>query len=464
MENRLIRFSAGDKLFTAGEQSRNMYIIRSGTVKVLIEKDRKLIPLIELGKGQYVGEMSFLTGVKRSATVIAETSVLVSDIPPEILDDENLGLSSWAVSIARVLVQRIRSTTELLGDYLLSNVNPDDPAGRRAEDLRSLEIKTLDNIKQGRLYLKGQFSESSIEMLKAKIRELKLKNISPLVLDFSDVIDIDQAGINFIFNLTQSSAVSDEKILIENMQLIRDKVLSIKGLQKILATSHVPLRRVDKDELLIKQGDLEHMMYVVKNGSFTISRKTESGSIALAKAESGDVIGEMSLIKEGSRSADVRADKPGVVHVIDVREFYNNIYNIPGWFMELIRGLVQRLRNTNEMIEQLGKKQEKTEPEKKWSSPFGVVLDSTRPGKFIISGVMTLPNLQYLVQLLKLEMKKNTPEIVLDLSKVKSMEKECAPALLSIYTRMKARNIDVKIRGPKKGLLYLFKHQLENED
>jgi ABC-type transporter Mla MlaB component len=126
--------------------------------------------------------------------------------------------------------------------------------------------------------------------------------------------------------------------------------------------------------------------------------------------------------------------------------------------MELIRSLVQRLRNTNEMIEQLSREQEKIDPKKKWSSPFGVVLDSTKPGKFVINGVMTLPNL---IQLLKLEMKKKTPEIVLDFSKVTSMDKECTPALLSIYTRLKAREIDIRIRGSKKALLYLFKHKTE---
>lgn len=464
MKSRLVRFNEGDIIFRAGETSRNMYIIRTGTVKVLIEKNKKLIPLIELGKGQYVGEMSFLTGVKRSATVIAGTAVLVTEVPPEVLDDENLGLSSWAVSIARVLVRRIRATTELLGDYLISSEHLDPQSGRRAEDLRELEIKTLGKAKPGRLYLRGQFSESSIEILKNKIRELKLKKISPLVLDFSDVMDIDQAGINYIYGLTQSTELADDKIQIENMQLIRDKVLTIKGLQNILATTHVPLKHVEKDELLIKQGSIENVMYVVKNGSFTISRHTDSGDISLAQAEPGDVIGEMSLIKEGTRSADVKAAKPGVVHVIDVREFYNNIYNVPSWFMDLIQGLVVRLRNTNEMIEQISLEQEKTEADRKWDSPFGIVLDAARPGKFIISGSMNLPNLQYLVQILKLEMNKKTPVIVLDMSKVTSMEKECTSALLGIYTRLKARDIEVRIRGPKKELLFLFKNQKKEED
>ncbi len=229
IENKLVRFNEGDTLFHVGETSRDMYIIRSGRVKVLIEKDDMMIPLTELGKGHHVGEMSFLTGIKRSATVVAETSIVANVINPEILDDENLGLSTWAVSIAKVLVRRIRSTTELLGDYLIQEDEiSETPDGRRVDDLKHLDIDYFKDLRPGRLYLKGQFTENAIEILKAKIRELKLKNVSPVILDFSDVIDIDQAGINYLFGLIQSNPVADQKLLVENMQLIRDKVLSIK--------------------------------------------------------------------------------------------------------------------------------------------------------------------------------------------------------------------------------------------
>ena len=457
-ENKLVRFNEGDTLFHSGDISREMYIIRSGSVKVFIEKDGSQIPLTELGKGHYVGEMSFLTGIKRSATVIAESSVIANVLNPSILEDENLGLSSWAVNIAKVLVRRIRSTTELLGDYLIREDLSEKPEGRRADDLKHLEINNFELLKPGRLYLKGQFTENAIEVVKAKIRELRLKKLNPIVLDFSDVIDIDQAGINYLFGLTQSTVLADEKLLIENMQLIRDKVLSIKGLQEIMTKTHVPMKRVEKDDLLIKQGEFEATMYVVKTGLFKISRSTKSGSIVLAEAEAGDVIGEMSLIKEGVRSADVRAAKPGIVHVIDTREFYNNIYNVPGWFMELIKGLVDRLRNTNEMLDQISNdKKSKEEPVKKWESPFSVLMDSSRPGKFIITGIMTLSNLEYLVHLIKLEVKKKTPSILLDFTKVKQIEKESISALLSIYTQLKAKGVYVEIKGPQKIMLNLFK-------
>jgi len=137
-----------------------MYIIRTGTVLVLIEKEGKQIPIKKLGKVQYVGEMSFLTGVKRSATVIAEAAVLVNERPPDILEDEHLGLSTWAVSIARVLVRRIRTTTEQLGSYM---TGPETSAITEPQAASEVSDGNAQQAEQARqLFLKGRFTEKSI--------------------------------------------------------------------------------------------------------------------------------------------------------------------------------------------------------------------------------------------------------------------------------------------------------------
>ena len=461
--DKLIRFQKGDTLFKYGDASREMYIIRTGSVRVVIYKNNQMITLTELGKGNYIGEMAFLTGVPRSATVIAERDLMVSVISPEILIDDELGLSNWAVSIAKVLVRRIRQTTELLGNYIIRESKSDIPWKSEIQTVDSLSMEYNINIRPSRLYLKGNLSELSIDQLKAKIRELKLKNIKPLILDFSDVIDIDQAGITYLYELTQTSDVAEQNIKIENIQLIRDKVLSIKGIQDIITTTKIPLKRVEKNDLLIKQGDIENTMYVVKTGQFAISRKSSTNEIHLAEAEVGDVIGEMSLIKEGVRSANVKAEKAGVVYVIDIREFYNNIYNVPGWFMELIQGLVQRLRDTNEMLDQIMDSKKAKEKSKNWPTPFGMIMDSSNPGKFILKGVVTLANLQYLKQVIRVEISRKTEIIIIDLSKVKQIDKESIAGFLNLYTLLKKKGIKLIFEGPQKSILNLFK-QYDMED
>ncbi|MCK5199800.1 MAG: cyclic nucleotide-binding domain-containing protein [Spirochaetales bacterium] len=454
---KLVRFSKGDTLFETGELSREMYIIRSGLVKVVINKNDQMISLTELGKGHYIGEMSFLTGVPRSATIIAETDVMASVITPDILIDDELGLSNWAVSIAKVLVRRIRKTTELLGNYIIRDTKSEIPWKTEVSTIDSLSLEYNVDIRPGRLYLKGNLTETSIEMLKSKIRELKLKNVKPLILDFSDVIDIDQSGISYLYDLTQTVDIAEHNIRIENIQLIRNKVLSIKGIQDILTTTKIPTKRVGQNELLIRQGDIENTMYVVKTGLFSVTRKSGGGSIHLAEAETGDVIGEMSMIKEGVRSATVKAEKAGIVYVIDIKEFYNNIYNVPGWFMELIQGLVQRLRDTNEMLDQILKDKKEKEKSKKWPTPFCMIMDSSNPGKFLLKGTVTISNLQYLKQVLRVEISRHTEKIIIDLSRVKKIDKESIAGFLNLYTQLKKKKINLIFEGPQKSILNLFK-------
>ena len=457
IKDKLIRFSKGDSLFEYGDTSREMYIVRSGSVRVVINKNNQMITLTELGKGHYIGEMAFLTGVPRSATVIAERDVMASVISPDILIDDELGLSNWAVSIAKVLVRRIRNTTELLSNFIARDSKSDIPWKTGIQTVDSLTLEYNINIRPGRLYLKGNLSESTIDMLKSKIRELKLKNVKPLILDFSDVIDIDQAGISYLYEITQSTDVAEHNIKIENIQLIRDKVLSIKGIQDIITTTKIPVKRIEANEFLIRQGDIENTMYVVKTGLFSVKRQTTGGDIHLADAESGDVIGEMSLIKECKRSANVKAQKAGIVYVIDVREFYNNIYNVPGWFMELIQGLVQRLRDTNEMLDQIMRDKKDREKSKKWPTSFCIIMDSSNPGKFLLQGTVTLSNLQYLKQILRVEISRKTEKIIIDLSKVKQIDKDCVAVFLNLYTQLKKKGIQLIFEGPQKSILNLFK-------
>ncbi len=455
-KGKIARFNEGEIIFKAGETTREMYILRTGSVKVMIKKEDTLIPLTELGSGSYIGEMSFLTGIPRSATVAASTSVTATVIDADILKDENLGLSTWAVSLAKVLVRRIRRTTEILGSYISKESSILDDKSIKRTEAETFSLNYNDSESPSRLYLRGLLTSKSIEPLKARIREIKLKTDGSVILDFSDVIDIDQAGINYLYGLSQNKDVSTGKIQIENVQLIRDKVLSIKGIQDILTTTHTPVRRVEKGEVLIKQGAADSAMYVVKSGSFSIFRNTAKDVVNLARAESGDVIGEMALIKEGPRSATVVADKPGIVHVIDTREFYRNTYNVPGWFMELIQGLVQRLRDTDDMLETILKaKKGKTEKVKKKTS-FCIVFDDTRPGFFYIRGILSVKNMDYLKQAILVAARKGVKIISVDLSKVKEIDNESVAVLLNLFAALKKKGVQLTFEGPQKSIMYLF--------
>lgn len=59
-------FLPSETLFSEGDNSREMYILLSGKVEIL--KNKKRIAIVE-GEGSYLGELSTLLGVPRTATV-----------------------------------------------------------------------------------------------------------------------------------------------------------------------------------------------------------------------------------------------------------------------------------------------------------------------------------------------------------------------------------------------------------
>jgi len=65
-----------------GDPGQSMFIVCSGSVRVVLEPGRHEVARIELGG--YFGEMSLLTGEPRSATVLAAGDVSVIEIGADL--------------------------------------------------------------------------------------------------------------------------------------------------------------------------------------------------------------------------------------------------------------------------------------------------------------------------------------------------------------------------------------------
>ena len=76
-------YRPGDSLFLEGDDSCDLFILVSGRLEVL-KDDKKISEIIE--PGSLVGEMSFLLGGKRTATVKAVGEVQAIQIPCEKID------------------------------------------------------------------------------------------------------------------------------------------------------------------------------------------------------------------------------------------------------------------------------------------------------------------------------------------------------------------------------------------
>ena len=101
-------FKAGDVVFTAGEPGHEFYVVKSGSVAVQLRNRTLQV----IGEGGIFGEMALIDSEPRSATVVAETDcelVPVSEKQFLIMSSE---APYFAMSLMRVLVQRLRAANE----------------------------------------------------------------------------------------------------------------------------------------------------------------------------------------------------------------------------------------------------------------------------------------------------------------------------------------------------------------
>lgn len=109
-------FVQGQEVFSRGDNATAFYVVQMGTVKLLVNSQQgDEIQFKILGTGSHFGEMPFIDGEKRSATVqTVETSRLLEISYKNLMGllDTNPPMAiKFYRSVARLLALRLRATT-----------------------------------------------------------------------------------------------------------------------------------------------------------------------------------------------------------------------------------------------------------------------------------------------------------------------------------------------------------------
>lgn len=102
-------FAKGEILIRENEISRKMFVITSGKVRVTKAYMNQKITLAILGEGEIFGEMSFVDGQPRSATIEALTPVECFVLDSAEAEQQFKGLPEWLMPIVRTVFSRLRS-------------------------------------------------------------------------------------------------------------------------------------------------------------------------------------------------------------------------------------------------------------------------------------------------------------------------------------------------------------------
>ncbi|MDX2091697.1 MAG: cyclic nucleotide-binding domain-containing protein [Kofleriaceae bacterium] len=108
-----VRAEPGDRVIREGERGDTVFVLTDGVAEVL--RGGSELPVAVLGPGDSFGELAFLTGEPRSASVVARTScemlVLSGGFLNRFIEKHPESASKALLNLSRSLAERLAATT-----------------------------------------------------------------------------------------------------------------------------------------------------------------------------------------------------------------------------------------------------------------------------------------------------------------------------------------------------------------
>ena len=112
-------FKRGQLMFIEGETSTEMYILRSGKVRILKQEGDSAVELAVLGPGSVLGELSLLDRQPRGATGQVVEEVVAAVVDESLFAQTLARLPPWLTNIIKLVVKRLRDTMKKTGDDIV---------------------------------------------------------------------------------------------------------------------------------------------------------------------------------------------------------------------------------------------------------------------------------------------------------------------------------------------------------
>jgi CRP-like cAMP-binding protein len=111
---KLLRYGRGEKIIEQGSEGHSMFVLASGTAGVHVDHNGESAFVATLKTGDCVGEMSLLTGEKRSATVIAQNDCELLEIGKAAFAELLQSNQGLLQKLSEMLAQRRMETEGVL--------------------------------------------------------------------------------------------------------------------------------------------------------------------------------------------------------------------------------------------------------------------------------------------------------------------------------------------------------------
>lgn len=118
--------------------------------------------------------------------------------------------------------------------------------------------------------------------------------------------------------------------------------------QTVPTTFH--LKFLAQGDLLIREGDKAEHIYILKNGELSAYLMRDGEKKVLGSVGIGEFVGEMALINNETRSANIEAVTDSELIEMPVGLVSKMIYTKPSWARALMQALSKRLKGVNKMV------------------------------------------------------------------------------------------------------------------
>jgi signal transduction histidine kinase len=118
--------------------------------------------------------------------------------------------------------------------------------------------------------------------------------------------------------------------------------------------------RIRRGQNVFKKGDEGDAMYIIKSGSVRV----HDGNHVLSRLEPGQVFGEFALFDKETRSASITADEETVLLQLEQDDFYRVMANKADVMLGVLKKLIRRIREMNELEGKLAKSYMKIQKQK----------------------------------------------------------------------------------------------------
>lgn len=113
-----------------------------------------------------------------------------------------------------------------------------------------------------------------------------------------------------------------------------------------LFSNHPHIVNIEAGHSLFNEGENGHLMYVLTTGEAEVIVNNR----VVDTLQYGNLVGEMSIISPGTRSASVVATTNCQFVAIDEKRFLYLVQQAPYFATQVMRALAERLRNTNKLV------------------------------------------------------------------------------------------------------------------